>query len=424
MKYQLNLSLLLVTAILSFNRAIIYSQTLENANEFCTDPHIRTILLHCVGWDLSMPVIHPDENEKLILDFDYLDTLADSYSYSITNCTYDWKWSDLSEREYIEGFNDVSINEVSHSVNTTRSFTHFSTSFPNDELKINQSGNYLLKVYKNGEPEKIVFTKRFCIAEHLADISAIVKMPDKENQEINLTIGLGNLELQNPLNEIKVVIIRNYDWNSKVNITSSPLLQDNKLIFDLPYQISSPGENEFRYFDIKNLKYYSERVSSVRFLNPDFHVFLKPDELLQFKQYFSLKDINGRCYIDVSDAHNRYNEADYVYVHFILSAPQPIQSDVFLYGALTSYRIDKTTAMNYNYEKAEYEKTLLLKQGYYDYAYATLNVTGKKIDFEITEGIHSETENEYAVFVYLKRTMSDLDRLVGFKIVNSTNAVK
>jgi hypothetical protein len=400
------------------------AQTAIEAIETCTDPHIKTILLYRTGWDLSMPVIYMDENEKLNLDFDYLDTLAGNYSYSVINCTYDWKINDMGEHDYLVGFNDVPINEVSQSLNTTRSFTHFSATFPNEDLRIVKSGNYLVRVYRNGEPDKVLFTRRFCIAERLININAQVKRPDNENQELRLEIDFGNLQLENPLNELKVLVIKNYDWNSKIDIATSPLLRDNTLNFDMPYQIMSPGGNEFRYFDIKSVKFISERVGHIDFQNPNYHVFLKPDEAKQFKPYLTSKDLNGRYYIDASDARNRYEEADYVYVHFILNASQPFGSDVYIYGALTNYRTDESNFMTYNIEKSAYEKTLLLKQGYYNYAYATRDFNKKKIDFDLTEGIHAETENDYAVFVYLKRAMSDFDRLVGFKIINSTGEAK
>jgi hypothetical protein len=397
----------------------IQGQTAEDAIEFCKDPYIKTVLLHRGGWDLSMPVIYNDESEQLNLDFDYIDTLADNYNYALKNCTYDWKLNDVAAGNYIDGFNDVSITEVSHSVNTTRSFTHFSAAFPNDDIKIEKSGNYLLEVYKTGEPEKLILTKRFCIAERKAEISAVFKQVDAENQEISLVINLGNLHLQNPLGEIKVIIVKNYDWNNTLTISSTPLLQDDKLVFDKPYQILSPGGNEFRYFDCKSIKFISERVNTIKFLNPDYHVFLKADELRQFQQYFTSKDLNGRYYINVNDARSRYEEADYVYVHFTLNAPRPIAKEVYIYGALTDYRTDQSNAMSYNYERSCYEKTLLLKQGYYNYAYATKDLNKNKIDFDLTEGVHAETENDYAVFVYLQEPMSDFDRLVGFKIVNS-----
>ncbi len=415
------LFLFIATLLIAYR---LNAQTSIDAVESCNDQHVKTILLYRSGWEMSMPVIFTDESEVLDLAFDYLDTFPASYNYSVENCTYNWKVNDVSEHDYIKDFNDESILEVHSSLNTIRSYTHFSASFPNDELKITKSGNFLLKVYQNGEPDKILFTRRFCIAERLAGISATVKRPDDENQEIELVVDLGNLQLENPLGETKVVIIKNYDWNNRVKIEGFPQLQDNKLVYSLPYQIESKGGNEFRDFDTKNTKTASERVGSIVYQPPYFHFHLKNDESRQFKPYFTNKDLNGRFYIDAPDAQDRQLEADYVFVHFTLKAMQPYDANVYIYGALTNYMINGSSMMNYNTDKAAYEKTLLLKQGYYNYVYTLKESNKKDIDFEPTEGTHSETENDYLIFVYLKRPMSDFDRLIGFKIVNSMGEAK
>jgi hypothetical protein len=402
----------------------INAQQSEETQEIYSDPNIKTILFYQSGWDLSMPVIFINENQKLSLDFDDLEASEVDFSYSVTSCTFDWKINDVSEHEYLEGINDIPIYNVRQSINTTKSYTHYSATLPNEDIQLSKSGNYLLRVYKNEEPDKIIFTKRFCIAERLADVKAYIKKPDDENQEIFLEIDLGNLDLSNPLAEIKVVVIKNYDWNNQIEIITSPFLRDNKLFFDMPFQIMSPGGNEFRFFDIKSTKFISERVNNIEYLSPCFHFYLKPDELKRFKPYFTLKDLNGRFYIDIPDVFNRHEEADYVYVHFTLETTYPFGSDVYIYGALTNYKTDESNYMTFNIDKQAYEKTLLLKQGYYNYAYVLKDYNEKKIEFDPTEGTHAETENDYIVFVYLKKTISDIDRLVGYKIINSTEPVK
>jgi hypothetical protein len=228
----------------------------------------------------------------------------------------------------------------------------------------------------------------------------------------------------NPLAEIKVVVIKNNDWNNKINLAFQPILRDNKLYIDLPYQLITGGGNEFRYVDIKSIKYISDQLDSIKYISPETHFYLKPDELKQYKAYFSSTDLNGRFYIDMEDAYDRHIESDYVFVHFNLEAAQPFSSDVYIYGALTNWETNESNYMNYNVEKRAYEKILQLKQGYYNYAYAIRDYSTQDISFEYTEGNHSETENEYAIFVYLRETMSEFDRLVGFRIINSTGEEK
>jgi hypothetical protein len=391
----------------------------EFVRQECSDDHIKTILFYRSNQELSLPVLFHQEDEKLTLRFDYIGEPEENYSYSVTACSYDWKLNEISDHLYLDGFNDNLVENSYSSFNTTKYYKHYMTEVPSPDMEILVSGNYILRVYESSDPRHIIFTRKFCIAETEADIQATVKKPDHQNQELNIEIDPGKLGLVNPMQEIKVVVIKNNDWNNKVDIAFKPVLRDNKLYFDLPYQLITGGVNEFRYFDIKSIKYVSDRVDSIRYLSPETHFYVKHDELRQFTPYFSSTDLNGLFYIDMPDAYNRHTESDYVHVHFTLKAPRIPGMNVFIYGALTGWKTDKSNCMNYNTQRGEYKKSLFLKQGYYNYAYCTVNEGSKEISFDLTEGNHSEAENDYAIFVYLCQPMSDFDRLIGYRIINS-----
>ena len=417
-KYRFTL-LMPVLFLFSLYSSDLAGQAEESAEEICNDENIKTILLYRAGWDLSMPVLIMDEDESLELHFDYLGEPQEDYSYSVINCTYDWKINPIPEHYYLDGFNDIPVYDYHPSRNTTRYFTHYTARIPGDDLQITGTGNYLLKVYKNNDPDSIAFTRRFAVARKTTDIIARVNRPDNENQELMLQIDLGKLRLTNPLEEVKIVILKNYDWNNLVNINSGPLLQDNWLHLDMPYQILSPGGNEFRYADTKSTKFISERVDRIEYDVSEFNFYLKPDELKQYEPYFYSADLNGRSFYEIPDAHDRHLESDYVKVHFILESPQSLGTDLYIYGALTDWRTGENNYMTYNPDRQAYEKTLLLKQGLLNYWYVTRDYNTNVLMSDITEGNHAETENDYLIFIYLRKTMSDRDQLVGFTIVNS-----
>lgn len=418
LKHNLLISLIFVSCFLLKGQQDLI---LKEASNY---PEISTILLYRSGWELSMPVIFRNEEEKLELRFDYLGEPVNNFSYSVQNCTYDWKINDEPEHYYLEGFNDVSIYEYHPSRNTTHDYIHYVSQIPSDNLEITQSGNYLLCIYDSSDPEKVFFTRKFCIAEKTVSINARFIYPDNQSQEIMLSIDLGELALDNPTDEIKVMILKNYDWNNRITINSPPMLRDNKLYFDLAGQIKANGTNEFRYFDTKSTKYISERVDFIEYLAPEFHFILKPDMLKQYVPYFSSTDLNGRFFIEIPDAYDRHTESDYVQVHFTLESQQALGTDVYIYGALTNWQTNEKNYMVYNPDRQVYEKLLLLKQGYYNYAYVTREYNSNKLSFDITEGNHYETENDYLIFVYLRKTTSNFDRLVGFSIVNSAGMIK
>ena len=77
--------------------------------------------------------------------------------------------------------------------------------------------------------------------------------------------------------------------------------------------------------------------------------------------------------------------------------------------------------MDFNVEKGAYEKTLLLKQGVYDYSYVTVPVkrSDEPPSFDNTEGNYPSTENVYLVLVYYRPFGGRSDELIGFAKLNS-----
>ena len=75
--------------------------------------------------------------------------------------------------------------------------------------------------------------------------------------------------------------------------------------------------------------------------------------------------------------------------------------------------------MYYNKTLSQYEATLYLKQGYYNYEYVYLKDNEKQCDESLIEGSHSETENDYEIYVYYRPMGSNYDQLVGMKRANS-----
>jgi len=69
--------------------------------------------------------------------------------------------------------------------------------------------------------------------------------------------------------------------------------------------------------------------------------------------------------------------ADYAKVHFTYRPSGGIRfnnQDLVVFGELTNYGKDPSAVMDFNEEKGIYETDLFLKQGYYDYQYATKEI--------------------------------------------------
>ena len=105
--------------------------------------------------------------------------------------------------------------------------------------------------------------------------------------------------------------------------------------------------------------------------------------------------------------------------HFSLRVPEQSQYGFFLAGDFTHRRFDPESRMVYNRATGLYEKSLLLKQGAYNYQYLAVPIGSMSGATARIEGDFYETVNEYLVKVYYHRPGERYDRLVGVAVVYS-----
>jgi hypothetical protein len=387
---------------------------------------IRTVELRDENFRLSQPILQLGSDEKLKLSFDDLDADLKNYSFSLIHCNANWEPSDLISSEYIDGFTDNVINDYRYSFNTLQLFTHYNAFFPNSSMRITRSGNYLLKVYADGNPENIVITRRFLVYDNKVSVTCRVQqasiIEDRNyKQELDFTILQNNYQISNPYNDLKIVITQNNRWDNMKTDLKPVFVKDGELVYDYDQENVFAGGNEFRFFDIKSIRYHSEKVMDTKIDSAGNQVILYPEEKRAFKRYYSQSDINGDFYIRAQDAGNNSEaEADYCYVHFFLPYDEVLTSgNLYVFGAYNSWTCNKENLMRYNDERRGYECTLLLKQGYYNYEYAFLKDGAASADETLVEGSHYETENDYSIYVYHRKQGTFYDQLIGVKHVNS-----
>jgi len=123
--------------------------------------HIKTIILKPMVINSYVPIVQL--GEKLLLTFDDLNADEHTYSYKIEHCEMDWRKSNLSESEYVDGFAEDRIRAYENSFNTLQPYTNYSVTIPNETTKLKISGNYLISVLN--EDDEVVFKRRFVVNE-------------------------------------------------------------------------------------------------------------------------------------------------------------------------------------------------------------------------------------------------------------------
>ena len=388
--------------------------------------NIKTVLMYRDGFELSEPIWFLGEEGSLIVKFDDLSGEVKNYYYTLVHCDADWNESFVLQSDYLEGFTDNPVDDYQRSFNTTFNYINYRIYLPNENVQFKFSGNYALVVYEDNDKEKKVFTRRFYVAEDIARIEGTVRRAtldafQGENHEVDFTVFHENIEIRNPQEELKVVVMQNNRWDNAIRNLKPLFIRDRQLIYDYNRENVFVAGNEFRYFDIRTNRLNGENVASTEFHRPYYHKTLMTDEVRAGKKYFSYKEMNGKYVVESQDQVNDYDvDCDYAFVHFTL----PLESvllggSVNVFGALTNWNANKSNEMTWNFNTSAYELTLLLKQGYYNFQYVYVPQGAKAADHKNLEGSFWETENDYRIFVYYRDLSARYDRLIGFRHLNS-----
>lgn len=380
------------------------------------EDEIRTVMLHPrkSGYrDNFLPAVVPLQAQNLLLQFDDLRSSRDSYYVKIIHCNYDWTQSRLSDLDFLTDYNEYPINEFEFSVNTSIPYLHYFFEVPAVKLP----GNYLLVAYRESEEDPIL-CRRFMVFDN--QVSLVAEGQNQglgnlraTNQQLNFKINYSRLNIIDPFQTVKTLIRQNQRWdNARMNITPSFVREDKR---ELEYRFfDSSNEymagNEFRFVDFRSLNAPGRNTGRMDRSKRPFHLSVLPDKSRGFEVYSQYADFNGNFEINNLDNRDAYISGDYVFVTFTLQS-QPVPGDVYLMGALTNWERNPNSKMSFVANRNVYEKTLFLKQGWYDYQYW---VEGNNQNGYQLEGSFFETENLYEVFIYYRPFRPDADLLIGY----------
>ncbi|WNW01431.1 DUF5103 domain-containing protein [Tenacibaculum sp. HL-MS23] len=353
--------------------------------------------------------------EVLKLSFDDLDADNKEYKYKIEHMTHDWKPSNLTSNQYINGFNENEIINISNSFNTLQPYTHYSVEIPNQNTVITKSGNYLLSVLN--DDYEIVFSRRCVFYEDITTVGvAVFRSRDTKHnmqkQTVQFSVNHPELVINNPNQEINISLFQNHNWATVINNIQPQFIKPQQLVYNHLLKTDFWGGNEFLNFDSKHIRSTSLNIAKTE-RKDIYHSYLYTDEQRADKIYTYNPDINGQFVVRTLEANDAKTEADYSMLHFSLDAFEPFyDKQVFVYGAFNNYQLSNENKMKYNAVDERYYAQIKFKQGFYNYSYVTLD-KNNTIDLNEVDGSFYQTENEYTVIVYYKPFGGIYDRVIG-----------
>lgn len=394
--------------------------------------NIHTVKLFITGNQDAYPIIKLNVTNMMELHFDDLDANIKNYNYTYVLCDANWAPVDLSPFDFLQGFTQGRLSQYRNSSVAKTKYIHYQALLPEQNCMPKVSGNYLLKVYLNGDTSKLAFTRRVLVLDNYIPIAAKVTQPFntqlfRTHQKVQFIVDKTKLNISNPQLQLKVVILQNYRWDNAVTGIQPTFMRGNSYEYNNENICVFPAGREYRWADLRSFRFQSERIDSANLNTTPFTVWLKPDPQRTNLRYVTYVDMNGSYTISSTDVNNPWWQGDYANVHFTF-LPQNLaefsNKKVYLIGELTTGNCDNATCeMEYNPDRKVYEKTLLLKQGYYYYTYITKTMNDKKQVAETadTEGNFAETENSYTILVYYRSFSDRADKLVGATTIDSRN---
>ncbi|HOA10200.1 MAG: DUF5103 domain-containing protein [Bacteroidales bacterium] len=385
---------------------------------------IQSVQVYRTGGELNNPVVELNNaDETLTLEFDDITGSYIHYDYTLIHCGWDWKPSGLLFTEFADGFEFNTIDPYGYSTGTILSYTHYNLTLPNEKVSFRISGNYILRVVDSNNHDSIVIQQRFMVVEPIISMNAMVRLPanpklQTTSQQLELEVlhsPLGNID---PTTDIVTLIAQNNPTHPSMRC--KPTFIDRGFTrYTDPDALVFSGGNEFRHIDLKSLHYQGQSISNIAIRDNEYHVQLAPDESRSIQKYSDNPDINGKFIVKRDDSYDSDIEAEYVWAYFTLQVNEDVSEDVYVFGELSGWTVNKGYRLNYNAVTRAYEQRILLKQGYYNYQYAMLDgATGSFYPY-VFEGDFSQTENIYLVTVYYRQPGVRYWRLVGIKTLNS-----
>ena len=388
------------------------------------NPGFKSLQIKVEGNDYAPPIITLNTDDRVIISFDELSEEHRYMRYSIIHCNADWQPSGLVEAEYLEGFNLGNVDDYEFSAATSVHYVHYRILLPNDEVRFTVSGNYLLQVFPEENPEEVLLQARFSVTEATAVVSGEVTSRtdidyNDKHQQLSVIVDAERVGVGDMYNDLILVIEQDARQDNRVVLTRPMRIAGEKAYYEHLRPMIFDAGNEYRRMEIVSTTYPGMGVEYNEFIHPYYHATLTTSQPRAESNYLYDQTQFGRYKIHEYNSTDHDTQADYMVAHFTLSMPELSGVDIFLDGDFTYRRFDPESMMIYNRATGLYEKSLLLKQGAYNFQYLVVTVGSTVGETATVEGDYYQTIHEYTLKLYHRHPGERYDRLVGATVLYS-----
>ena len=390
-------------------------------------PEVQTVLLFAGDNQLNDPIIPlGDMMGRLTLSFDLIDGQGEVLNYTFIHCKHDWQPTELQRIQYASGYESERLDDYAFSRNTLIEYVNYQLKFPNEDMMPLISGNYLLIVYGD-DLNDLYFTRRFMVVNEKAYLDVTVpRYPDDlsltdTHQQLNVKVNMSSYLTGNIQQYSFLTIRQNGRWDNATEGINPTYVYPDYISFEHHPQTVFEGTNQYRRFNTSDFHFQSENLAHIRQTDYSYEIDIATCESRARKAYATYEDIHGEKFVYVeNDNLDNFTEADYCLVNFFYKSDSPLtHEDLYIMGALNDWRFDESNKMTYNYQLHGYTCSMVLKQGYYNFMFATVDRKTGIVATDLTAGNYWETNNVYKLYFYFYNANKGYDELIGYSIVKS-----
>lgn len=387
-------------------------------------PAFKSLQVEVEGRRMMPPVISLNSDDRILISFDEIADERRYMRYELIHCDASWRPESLVDSEFLDGFNQGDVDDFDYSRATTIHYVNYRIAIPNAQMRPLISGNYLVRVYPEDDPETTLLTARFSISEDSMTISGDVSSrtdidTNDSHQQLAVIVDAGDAPIDDIYSDIRLVIEQNGRNDNSIAITRPLRAVGKKAIFEHLRPLIFNAGNEYRRMEIVSVNYPGMHVESIDRIEPYYHFTLATDTPRKNEMYLYDQTQHGRFTIREYDSDRSDTEADYALVDFTLEIDELHGFDVYIDGDFTQRSFDDSSKMSYNRTTGRYEKRLLLKQGAYNYQYLAVAQGQNTGLTSAIEGDKYPTVNEYVVRAYYRPRGTRYDRLADIKVFYS-----
>ena len=380
------------------------------------DPQVKSLqVVVNQNWQ-SLPVMKINSADRLYVGFDELSHDYHRYICHVERCEADWTTAtDVFESDWLNGFNDLIVDDYEHSINTTVPYTHYHFELPNDQCKLRMSGNYRLHILEDGSDEDIL-TIEFMVTEQSMQLSMSATTNtdidhNVSHQQVTMALGYMDHRVTQPEEQIRTVVMQNgREDNCRRNVRPA-FIKQNGLEWNHTMEYIFDAGNEYHKYEVLDPSHPTMGIDYIRWDGEFYQVFPYTNE--PRPNYLYDEDADGAFIIRNSDNIQVETTCDYVWVNYRLKTDVPSTGHIIVDGRWATDADENTYRLAYDVDSGLYTAAILQKQGYYSYQYLWEDTDGKRRPLP-SEGNFYQTENRYQALVYYKEIGGRTWRLTAY----------